>query len=71
MLPAGNVDIAILESWSGEGRVLFNRARWEDLPTFAQVVNGLADLSVKEPRGAVMNKLLLSFNDFSEVEILG
>ena len=38
--------------WRGEGSVTFQRARWEDLPTQYMVVNALAELEVKEFRGA-------------------
>ncbi|MDP6349522.1 MAG: acetoacetate decarboxylase family protein [Chloroflexota bacterium] len=40
--------------WCGDGTVEFHRARWEDLPTQYQVVNGFADLEVEEFVGATI-----------------
>ncbi len=38
----------VMSHKSGEGRITWNRARWEDLPTQYNIVNGLADLDVVE-----------------------
>jgi Acetoacetate decarboxylase (ADC) len=67
MIPAGTYPQRILETWRGGGRVRFNRARWEDLPTFAQIVNHLAELPVLEWRQASMTRVLRSFNDLRDV----
>jgi hypothetical protein len=67
MIPAGTYPQRILETWRGEGQVQFNQARWEDLPTFAQIVNHLAALPVKEWRQASMTRILRSFNDLRDV----
>ena len=40
--------------WQGDGSVEFHRARWEDLPTQYMIVNALAELEVKEGRGATI-----------------
>lgn len=53
----------VVETWSGTGTALFHRARWEDLPTFAQVANGLADLEIVEYRGASMRRAISYFAD--------
>lgn len=55
-----------LASWSGDGRVAFTRARWEDLPTFANIVNGLDDLTPVEWRGATMSRAYRRFNDLRD-----
>jgi hypothetical protein len=67
MIPAGTYPQRILETWRGRGRVTFNRATWEDLPTFAQVVNRLCELPVVEWREASMIRVLRSFNDLRDV----
>jgi hypothetical protein len=67
MVPAGTYPQRILETWRGRGTVRFNEARWEDLPTFAQIVNQLAELPVKEWRQASMTRVLRSFNDLRDV----
>jgi hypothetical protein len=46
--PAENPNVKVLEDLVGDGKVTWDPARWEDLPTFYQVVNGLAELEVKE-----------------------
>lgn len=40
--------------WRGTGRVVWNRATFEQLPTTFHVVNGLADLDILEYLGAEM-----------------
>jgi hypothetical protein len=67
MIPANVYPQRILESWHGRGRVTFHRAKWEDLPTFAQIVNHLRDLPVVEWREASMIRVLRSFNDLRDV----
>jgi len=68
MTPPGNYGMKVLETWNGEGSVNFNRARWEDLPTFAQVVNGLAELEIKEYVGASMSRVIIQFDDLTGVQ---
>ncbi|MCH8910310.1 MAG: acetoacetate decarboxylase family protein [Chloroflexi bacterium] len=46
--PAEGSNAKVLEDRVGNGSLNWNPARWEDLPTFYQVVNALADLEVKE-----------------------
>jgi len=66
MTPAGVYQQKILDRWSGAGRVDWTRARWEDLPTFAQVVNGLADLPQVEPLGATLTRVVKLTNDLRD-----
>ena len=54
--PAGNSSARTLEVRKGAGKVNFHRARWEDMPTQYNIVNGLADLEVVEFRGATLTK---------------
>ena len=49
--PAEGSNAVVQEDLVGDGLVSWNPARWEDLPTFYQVVNALADLEVKEYLG--------------------
>lgn len=46
--PAEGSNAVVQEDLVGDGSLKWNPARWEDLPTFYQVVNALADLEVKE-----------------------
>jgi hypothetical protein len=66
MIPAGVYRQKILSSWQGDGQVAWSRARWEDLPTFANVVNGLADLPQSEQRGATFTRLVKFTNDLRD-----
>ena len=67
--PAGNSNARTLEVRKGEGKVTFHRARWEDLPTQYNIVNGLADLEVIEFRGATLSKRV-GGKDLSDQRIL-
>lgn len=66
MIPAGVYEQKILSTWGGTGSVEWTRARWEDLPTFAQVVNGLADLPQVEQRGATFTRVVKYTNDLRD-----
>jgi hypothetical protein len=66
MIPAGIYRQKILTEWRGAGRVEWTHARWEDLPTFAQVVNGLADLPQVEQLGATLTRLVKYTNDLRD-----
>ncbi|WP_432843225.1 acetoacetate decarboxylase family protein [Dactylosporangium sp. CA-092794] len=66
MIPAGVYQQKTLSRWSGTGRVCWQRARWEDLPTFAQVVNGLAGLPQVEPAGATLTQVVKLTNDLRD-----
>ena len=70
MTPAGANPVRVVESWSGRGAVRFRPARWEDLPTFAQVVNGLDGLKLGDAVDARMSRLVVSFNDIRDQRIL-
>ena len=52
VLSPANPPVSEAQRWQGEGSVTFHQARWEDLPTQYMVVNALAELEVKEFRGA-------------------
>ena len=52
VLSPQNPPVSEPQRWQGEGSVTFHRARWEDLPTQCMIVNALAELEVKEFRGA-------------------
>ncbi len=54
---------------SGEGRIAWNRARWEDMPTQYNIVNGLADLDVVEFVGGSVTKSIGS-KDLRDQRIL-
>jgi hypothetical protein len=67
--PAENPNSRVLEDLVGEGTVTWNPARWEDLPTFYQVVNGLAELEVKEWLGGGLTRSI-GGKDLSDQRIL-
>ena len=45
-----------IERLTGDGTLKWNKARWEDLPTFYNVVNALADLEVVEYLGGTFSR---------------
>lgn len=52
LTPAGGATIAYDRVRRGKGTVEFVRSAWEELPTMYHIVNKLADLPVREWRGA-------------------
>jgi acetoacetate decarboxylase len=66
MIPAGVYRQQILTTWQGTGQVEWRHAEWADLPTFAQVVNGLAALPQVEQRGATLTRLVKYTNDLRD-----
>lgn len=68
--PPGNYEMKMIESWSGLGSFEFHQARWEDIPTFSNVVNKLADLPIYEFTGASMGRVLIGFNDLREGQMV-
>lgn len=48
----GQGALQTVESLGGQGRVTFHRATWDQLPTLAHIVNGLADLKLGSCTGA-------------------
>jgi len=70
MFPAGGGEQRVLERWSGEGRCAFTPARWEDLPTFAQIVNGLHGLPVVSWRPAEMVHVARGFDDLRDTMVV-
>ena len=67
--PAEGSNARVLEDLVGDGTLKWNPARWEDLPTFYQVVNGLAELEVKEYLGASLTRSI-GGKDLSDQRIL-
>ena len=54
--PATGSNERVLEHRSGRGSVQFHRAAWEDMPTQYMIVNVLADLPIKDYRGASVTR---------------
>ena len=50
--PASSGNLRILERRTGTGELQFHKARWEDMPTQFNIVNALAELPIREYRGA-------------------
>lgn len=69
LTPAHTPNRRVQAMWRGQGRVQWHRARWEDMPTQFNIVNGLADLDILEYRGAVMTKTI-GGKDLSDQRIL-
>ena len=69
MTPADTPNRRVLEQHVGAGSFAFHRARWEDMPTQYNIVNGLADLPMLEMRGASMTKTV-GGKDLSDQRIL-
>jgi hypothetical protein len=69
LTPAHNPNRRVVEQRSGEGTVTWNRARWEDLPTQYNIVNGIADLEVVEFLAATLTKTI-GGKDLSDQRIL-
>lgn len=66
MTPAGIYQQKSLRQWQGTGSVTWTRARWEDLPTFVQVVNGIETLPQVEQLGATLTQVLKFTNDLRD-----
>ena len=54
--PAEGSNTVVLEELVGNGSLSWNPARWEDLPTFYQIVNAFAELEVKEYLGGSLTR---------------
>lgn len=67
--PAEGSNSVVHEDLVGEGSVNWNPARWEDLPTFYQVVNAFAELEVKEFLGGGLTRST-GAKDLSDQRIL-
>lgn len=69
MTPSGGSNQRVVEAWTGEGEVTWQRARWEDLPTQYNIVNAFADLEVK---GAVRGSVTKTIGgkDLSDQRVL-
>ena len=69
LTPAANPNHVIKERQVGDGRVQFHHARWEDMPTQYNIVNTLADLEIREYRGASVTRSV-GGKDLSDQRIL-
>ncbi len=69
LTPAETPNRRILEHKVGSGRLQFQQARWEDMPTQYNIVNGLANLEIREYRGASLMKTI-GGKDLSDQRIL-
>ena len=69
LTPAETPNRRILERHVGAGRLHFQRARWEDMPTQYNIVNAFADLEIREYRGASLTKTV-GGKDLSDQRIL-
>lgn len=69
LMPAAGDNKRVVEHLTGDGRLTWHRARWEDLPTFYNVVNGLADLQVVEHLGGTLTRTV-GAKDLSDQRIL-
>lgn len=69
LTPATGSNLRVIERLTGKGKLTWNRARWEDLPTFYSVVNGLTDLEVVEYLGASLTRSI-GGKDLSDQRIL-
>ena len=69
LTPAETPNQIVKEMWRGEGTAEFHKARWEDMPTQYTIVNALAELEIKEYRGASIIKSV-GGKDLSDQRIL-
>lgn len=69
LTPARTPNRRTLGMWSGQGTVQWHRARWEDMPTQYNIVNGLLDLDILAYRGAVITQTI-GGKDLSDQRIL-
>lgn len=69
LTPAATPNRVVKERWTGQGRVHFHPARWEDLPTQYTIVNTFAALEICEYRGASLTRTV-GGKDLSDQRIL-
>lgn len=69
LTPAEAPNLVVKEMWQGQGTVEFHKATWEDMPTQYTIVNALAELEIKEYRGASITKTV-GGRDLSDQRIL-
>ena len=69
LTPAHTPNRRVLSMYRGQGTVQWHQARWEDMPTQYNIVNGLADLEILEYRGAVITQTI-GGKDLSDQRIL-
>lgn len=67
--PAHTPNRRITGLWSGNGSLSWKRARWEDMPTQYNIINGLADLEVCEILSGTVTKTI-GGKDLSDQRIL-
>jgi hypothetical protein len=68
-IPAATPNKKILQQWSGGANLRIRHARWEDMPSQYNIVNALADLEIKEYRGASITRTV-GGKDLGDVRIL-
>lgn len=69
MTPAEGSNSVVHENLIGDGSLNWHHARWEDLPTFYQVVNAFAELEVKEYVGGSLTRSV-GAKDLSDQRII-
>ena len=69
LTPAKGGNRRVEEHLTGEGKLTWKKARWEDLPTFYNVVNALAELEVVEYLGGSFSRTV-GGKDLSDQRIL-
>lgn len=69
LTPAATPHRRVTGMWRGQGELCFHRARWEDMPTQYQIVNGLADLEIREYLGSTI-VATVGAKDLSDQRIL-
>ncbi len=69
LTPATGFNTTMQEDLIGDGVLKWNPARWEDLPTFYQAVNALAELEVEEFLGGSLTRSV-GAKDLSDQRIL-
>ena len=69
LTPATGDNGRVIERLTGDGKLAWKKARWEDLPTFYNVVNGLAELEVVEYLGGSLTRSV-GGKDLSDQRIL-
>lgn len=69
LTPAANPNSKVTGMQQGRGTIAFHKARWEDMPTQYMIANALAELEIKEYRGAMIRHHQGS-KDLSDQKIL-
>lgn len=67
--PATGGHRKVLEHLTGDGIIVWNKARWQDLPTMYNIINALADLEVVKYLGGSLTRSI-GAKDISDQRIL-